>query len=114
MMAWFFGHTRVGRAITMIVHRWPLHPGKHHPLRFQSSGGCLLCRLVTSEILDRGHRDALDDQSSIVLTEPSPGYRGINMTATAKRQLDEIMAKDPSAAAKIQEAIKEIARDPGE
>lgn len=110
---------RLWRATMTVFHRSPIHPGWKRPLTFyEGEGACILCRWTWRRM--RKHlpdlRDALADRSRVTLSEPEyvDGKlvkAGIVMSATVKRQLDEIMS-DPEAAKALQEVFEEIARDP--
>lgn len=110
-LARFLGGHPIGRRITIVIHRWPLHPGWKHPLRF-TYNGCWLCYVMVKSLMS--DLPPFTDQSSIKLSDPiydAEGKlvrRGISMTATAQRQLEAIMA-DPEKAASIQKAIDQIA-----
>lgn len=110
----FLTQNKVGRRITIWLHP-RLHPGISEPLRFGGSERCWLCVRVMRDHFRR--MPPIMDRSSIKLSEPEYNEdgtvkrRGMTMTATAKRQLDEIMASDPKAAAAIQEMMDKIATE---
>jgi len=102
---WFLGHNRVGRKIVILAHP-RLHPGWPSPLQF-AEFGCGLCRYMNHG-LSAVFAQPFEDESSIDVEPASEGKRAITMTATAKRQYDEIMAGDPEKAKALQEAIERI------
>jgi hypothetical protein len=114
-LARFLTTNRLGRRITTLIHGSLLHPGWNHPMRF-AQYGCWLCRQVTAEYI---RDDPYRDQSNIKVSEPEYApdgalvRRGMSISATAQRQLDEIMANaDPKQIAALHEAMDRIAKDP--
>lgn len=117
-LVWFLTQHRAGRKFTILTHGRLYHRNQRYGLRFASGArGCWLCHLVTRQLREM-YPDAYEDRSSIKVSDPvydADGKllkHGVSMTATAKRQLDAIMA-DPDKGAAIQKAIDEIAKDPG-
>lgn len=116
-MARFLGATRLGRTVIRIFHRWPIHPGLRSPLIFawDAAGACIFCRVMTRSF--ERLLPSFEDQSSIKISEPEYDAdgklikRGVTMTATAKRQLEEIFADDPELAALVQKQIESVAKD---
>jgi hypothetical protein len=86
-------------------------------LRFGSGVNCLVCRYVWSWTAPHIRDEPFRDESRIEVSKPvldADGKvikRGIVMSATVKRQLEEILAKDPEGAKRVQEAIEHIAED---
>lgn len=103
------------RLVVTIFHRWPIHPGWRHPLRFYEFG-CILCRYQFRQMAEYLNANPFPDRSEIVVSEPTYDAegklvrRGVRMSATVKRQLDKIMA-DPAGAEAVTKAIDQIARD---
>lgn len=114
---WFLTQTRPGRRLTQLVHP-RIHPGVR-PLAFQSKNGCWLCRYMSGafyKMMGPEMRDATADRSRITLSEPEYDANGtliragVSMSATVKRQLDEIM-KGPDGE-RVMQAINDIAEHP--
>ncbi len=113
MIGKFLSRNKVGRWITARVHR---HDGVVLGLRFMMGGGCWMCRVVTRDTIPPHVKqrliDSLEDQSSIKISDPEDGKLGISTSAVAKRQYDEIIARDPERAKELQEAIENIRKKP--
>lgn len=115
VMRWLT-QSQPGRRLTIWMHP-RLHRGWTQPLAF--GNGCILCRAVQRQMWKMIPRDAFEDHSSIRVSEPeynedgSIKKHGIQMSATAKRQLDALIAKDPELEQKLRETMEEIARNPG-
>jgi hypothetical protein len=107
-LARFLGTNAVGRKLVIWIHP-RIHP-RMRALAFASGADCWLCQYMTRELAKIMDRTPFEDRSSIVVSEPTEARRGISMTATARRQLDEIIANDPEAGIKIQETMDEIAK----
>lgn len=117
-LALFLSKNRAGRKLVILVHP-RVHSGWTHPLRFMAGGGCWLCNLMSRPFREMVAREQpFPDETSIKISDPVYAEdgtvirRGVSMSATAKRQLDQIMA-NPEQAAAVQKAIDEIADDPG-
>lgn len=107
---------RIGRLVVMhrtifgnlhvLIHRneWWRHRYTY--------GACWICSSVAEAMFD--DIPEFQDQSTIPVSEPvydADGnllVHGVSMSATAKRQLDAIMAEDPEKADAILKAIDDI------
>jgi len=114
VIAKFLMTNPVGRRLMNVIHPW-VHPG----IRPYTIGqyGCWLCRFAFRAISKNWPAEPFRDQSSIKVSEPEYDAdgtlikRGIHMSATVRRQLDELIAKDPELEKKLKEAMDRIATE---
>lgn len=112
-VAKFLTTNRLGRWLTSRYHR---HGEAWMGLRFGSGQNCWLCRTVWDE-MDR-YREPFEDESSITIREPeynedgSVKVYGMSMTATAKRQMEAIINKDPALGERLRQEMERIAAEP--
>lgn len=96
------------------VHQM-VHPGIGG-LQF-AQYGCWVCKLAWAS-LDKKFRtqieDSMADQSKIEFAPVESGKAGIQMSATAKRQLDAILAERPELEEEFAKAMEEIRTQYGE
>lgn len=109
MIGKFFLAHPAGRWVTIRVHRF-IHPQLRQPLQF-AQFGCPICKMAW-RTLDKQMRvrmeDSLADQSKIEFAPREPGKAAIQMSATAKRQLDAILAERPELEEEFTKAMEEI------
>ena len=110
-LSWFFGATRLGRALTTFIHP-KIHPNLPHAMRFGGDNPCWLCRVMFAGLPRRAIYEAMQDQSTYTVREPeydSEGNltkAGIQMPISVKRQID---AMPEDVRVKLMETMNRIA-----
>jgi len=114
---------RLWRTAMIVFHRWPIHPGWRHPLRFYDGpGNCFLCRATWDQMKRQIPvlNSEFVDESRVEISKPEYDAdgklvrHGMSMSASMKRNLDEIAA-DPErqdVMDALRKVMEDIARDP--